>query len=48
MDCRGNVVLGGKKRFEQILILLTPDKLGSYLRLIQPSVALSQISRLIL
>ena len=48
MDCRGNVVLGGKKRFEQILIVLTPDKLNSYLRLIQPSVALSQISHLIL
>ena len=47
MDCRKNL-LGGKKRFEEILILLSMDDLGSYLQLMQPFVAPSRISHLML
>ena len=44
MGCREDVALGGKKRSEQILILLSLGELGPYLRLIQTWGAPSQIS----
>ena len=48
MGYKEDSVLGDKKRFEQILTLLSLGQLGSYLQLMKPCVVLSQISHLIL